>query len=387
VYRSATTIELGGLYPDGVCSSSGHGYATTVVRTLRCCLAVLLAATAIGGPIAACRGSQGSAAPSIEFVTVPEANPGGSDRLEPISGRAIGAREGQQIVLFAKSGVWWVQPFTVRPFTQIERDSTWKSTIHLGTEYAAMLVDSSYRPPVTVDVLPSPGGSVIAVSTVKGTGNFLAGARKTLTFSGYEWELRAIPSDRGGANDYDPENAWTDAQGFLHLRLAERGGRWTSVEVINTRSLGYGTYVFVVKDTSQLDPAAALGLLTWDEQGADQNHRELDIEISQWGDRTISNAQYVVQPYYVPANVVRFMAPPGQLTHTFRWEPGRASFKTFRGVTTSTSAPAVAEHEFTAGVPIPGTERVRMNLYFFRYSPAPPRSDVEVVIERFQYLP
>ena len=41
----------------------------------------------------------------------------------------------------------------------------------------------------------------------------------------------------------------------------------------------------------------------------------------------------------------------------------------------------------TAGVPIPGTEKVRMNLYFFRYSPEPPQSDVEVVIERFQYLP
>ena len=48
---------------------------------------------------------------------------------------------------------------------------------------------------------------------------------------------------------------------------------------------------------------------------------------------------------------------------------------------------AVAQHEFTSGVPTPGAERVRMNLYFFRYAPAPPQSDVEVVIERFQYLP
>ena len=51
------------------------------------------------------------------------------------------------------------------------------------------------------------------------------------------------------------------------------------------------------------------------------------------------------------------------------------------------TAPAVAEHEFTAGIPVPGTERVRMNLYFFRYSPQPLSRDVEVVIERFQYLP
>ena len=102
------------------------------------------------------------------------------------------------------------------------------------------------------------------------------------------------------------------SQGFLHLRLAQRGERWTSVEVIITRSLGYGTYVFMVKDTSQLDPAAALGLLTWDEQGADQNHRELDIEISQWGDRTHSATRSTLfSRYYVPANVVRFIGAAG----------------------------------------------------------------------------
>lgn len=335
--------------------------------------------------LAACRVPGGP--PSIEFVMVPEAAPGGSDRVAAISGRVTGARGDQQVVLFARSGVWWVQPLTIRPFTKIESDSTWKNSIHLGTEYAALLVDAGYRPPATTDVLPKPGGPVSAVATVKGTGNFETRARRTLMFSGYEWELRTIASDRGGANDYDPENAWTDDKGFLHLRLAQRNGRWTSAEVINTRSLGYGTYSFVVRDVSQLDPAAAIGLLTWDEQGAEDNHRELDIEISQWGDRTINNAQFVVQPYYVPANVVRFAAPGGPLTHIMRWEPGRAAFRTVRGTNSSAGAPMVAEHEFTSGVPIPGTEKVRMNLYYFRYSPVPPRGDVEIVIEKFEYLP
>jgi hypothetical protein len=337
--------------------------------------------------MAACQMPGRAGNPTIEFVSVPEAAPGGSDRLAPISGRVTGARADQQIVLFARSGVWWIQPFTVRPFTQIEPDSTWKNEIHLGTEYAAVLVEPGYRPPATTDVLPKVGGSIAAVATVKGTGDFQTRPAKKLMFSGYEWELRTISSDRGGANDYDPDNAWTDARGFLHLRLAQRNGRWTSAEVINTRSLGYGTYSFVVQDSSLLDPAAAVGLLTWDDQGAEQNHRELDIEISQWGDRSISNAQYVVQPYYVPANVVRFVAPPGQLTYSMRWEPGRAAFRTVRGASSARGAPVVAEHEFTSGVPIPGTEKVRMNLYYFRYAPEPPRGDVEIVIEKFEYLP
>lgn len=351
-------------------------------RALICAIGVALCAS-----VSACRAERASVAPSVELGVVPEAAVGGSDRLAPIGGRVTGARPGQRIVLFTKSGIWWVQPFTVQPFTNIEADSTWTSRIHLGTEYAALLVDSGYRPPATTDVLPKPGGAVIAVATAKGTGEFVERSRRTVSFSGYEWELRQTPSDRGGANDYDPANAWTDADGFLHLALTEREGRWTSAEVILTRALGYGTYVFVVRDTSRLDPAAALGLLTWDDHGADQNHRELDIEISQWGDPSIPNAQYVLQPYYVPANVARFSTPPGVLTHSFRWEPGKASFSTVRGAGVLAGAPVVAQHDFTSGVPVPGSERVRMNLYYFRYARIPPQKNVEVVIERFQYLP
>lgn len=357
-----------------------------MLRTSRCDLRPVVAAVVVFLTWA-CQFPGSNSAPSIDFVTVPEAGPGGSEHLAPISGRVTGSREGQQIVLFSKSGVWWIQPLTVKPFTSVEEDSTWKNTIHLGTEYAALLVEPGYRPPATTDVLPKVGGPVVAITTVKGKGGFAEQPKKTLMFSGYEWELRWISSDRGGANDYDPSNAWVDEHGFLHMRLAQRNGRWTSSEVINTRSLGYGTYSFVVRDTSHMDPAAALGLLTWDEQGAEQNHRELDIEISQWGDRSISNGQFVIQPYYVPANVVRFQAPAGQLTHSFRWEPGRAAFKTARGANAASRGPAVAEHEFTAGVPIPGTERVRMNLYYFRFAPEPPRGDVEIVVEKFEYLP
>ena len=285
--------------------------------------------------------------------------------------------------------MWWIQPLTVQPFTAIESDTTWKNAIHLGVEYAALLVEAGYRPANTTDELPAAGGGVLAVATVKGTGAFTLASRapRHLTFSGYDWEVRQIPSDRGGANDYDADNAWTDADGMLHLKLRQREGRWTSAEIILTRSLGYGTYVFVVRDVSQLDPAAAIGFLTWDEQGVAENHRELDVEISQWGDPSVANAQYVIQPYYVPANVVRFAAPPGRLSHSFHWEPGRATFRSIRGVGSPAGGTAFAQHEFTSGVPTSGNETVRINLYYFRYAPNPPKGDVEVVIERFQYFP
>ncbi len=127
-------------------------------------------------------------------------------------------------------------------------------------------------------------------------------------------------------------------------------------------------------------------MFTWDDHAVDQNHRELDIEISQWGDPSIPNAQYVLQPFYVPANVARFSTPRGTLTHSFRWEPGRASFRTTRG-NNPRAADVVAQHEFASGVPSPGAERLRMNLYYFRYAPQPPQKDGEIVVERFRHLP
>jgi hypothetical protein len=109
-----------------------------------------------------------------------------------------------------------------------------------------------------------------------------------------------------------------------------------------------------------------------------------DIGLS---DPVSKNAQYVVQPYYVPANVTRFLVPTGTLTHVFRWEPGRVSFVTVSGSRTDSKARAVGEHVFTSGVPAPGIESVRMNLYVFNGSGTPMQNEAEVVIEKFEYLP
>jgi hypothetical protein len=327
-----------------------------------------------------------TAPPAIELSAVPDAAEGGTGRLGPIAGLVRGARPGDHVVIYAHSGVWWVQPYAAQPLTDIAADGSWSSQIHLGTEYAAFLVDAGYKPTPKIDTLPAAGGGVRAVATRKGAGTLTERPRKTIAFSGYEWDVRRSPSDRGGPNDYDPENAWVDDAGALHLKIARRGDQWTSAEVALTRPLGYGTYVFVVRLPPDLAPAAAFSLITWDDEGLDQNHRELDVEMSRWGDPRTANTQYVVQPYYVAANVHRFTSPAGRLTHSFRWEPGRASFRSFRGADTTGDHP-IARYEFTAGVPTPGNERVRMNLYYFRYSPASLETEVEVVVERFQYLP
>ena len=332
-----------------------------------------------------CAARQAATTPSIEFTVIPPAAEGGPDKRAPIAGRVHGARPGQQIVLFAKAGIWWVQPTRDESFTSIQPDSTWTNSIHLGTEYAALLVESGYRPPQTIEVLPPEGGDIVAVKTVEGEKS--EAGPKTLQFSGYEWQVRSVRSTRGGRNNnYDNANAWTDANGFLHLRIAQNSGEWSCAEVKLSRSLGYGTYRFVVRDVSHLEPAAVLSLFTWDEADAGQNHRELNIELARWGDAASKNAQYVVQPYYVPANVVRFNVPAGVLTHSFRWEPGRIAFKTVRGSVADGPNP-IAQHVFTSGVPSPGGESIHLDLFIFGNAKDPLRNDVEVVIEKFEYLP
>jgi hypothetical protein len=345
-------------------------------------LVVFVAFTVIG-----CQPAQPPAAPAIEFTTIPEALEGGPQAMTQIAGRVSGAKPGQRIVLFARSGVWWLQPDTAKPFTTIQPDSTWRSPTHFGFEYAALLVGSAYVPPSTLDSLPVPGGDVIAVATTKGTPSTKQ-ARKTLQFSGYEWEVRQSASERGGTLSlHDASNAWVDDHGFLHLRIAKRDADWTNAEVTLTRSLGYGTYMFVVRDTSALEPAAAFSMFTWDPGGGDPNHREMDIEIARWGDPANKNAQFVVQPYYVPANVVRFAAPAGLLTHSFRWEPGRVLFKTVKGGSGLQGAPTIAEHLYTSGVPSPGAEAIRLALYVFTFTAHPLKNGAEVVVEKFLYLP
>lgn len=115
-----------------------------------------------------CRARQANSEPYIKFTRVPLAEEGGPEKLDLIEGRAVDARPGMQIVLFARSGIWYVQPFADQPLTQIQPDSSWKSTTHLGTEYAALLVEPGYQAPPSTDVLPTTGGGVIAVAVMKG---------------------------------------------------------------------------------------------------------------------------------------------------------------------------------------------------------------------------
>lgn len=339
--------------------------------------------------LAACNSRWLNPKPKITFTKVPPASVGGPDKLGTIEGRVSHVKSGQQIVIYAGTDeLWWVQPFTDRPFTKIDARSEWKSQTHLGRQYAALVVEPEYHPPNTMRVLPEPGGGIAAIAIVKGEGpEPPSPATKTLHFSGYDWKVRSESSSRGGVTLFDLANASTDARGALHLRIARAGSDWTCAEVNLTRSLGYGLYRFVVRDSSQLEPAAVLSMFTYDNSGEDRNHREIDVELSRWGNPQNRNAEYVVQPYYMPQNVYRFTAPRGVVTYSFRWDPGKATFRAVRGSSGDQGPGAVAEHVFTAGVPTPGGEFAHVSFYFVGNGPSQIQNPAEVVIEKFEYLP
>jgi hypothetical protein len=230
---------------------------------------------------------------------------------------------------------------------------------------------------------------VVAVSIVKGTGSVELAHTKPLQFSGYDWKVRTIASDRGGLNNlYEPDNAWTDANGALHLRIKRSGDKWSCVQMDLPRSLGYGTYIMTVRDVSRMEPAAVLSMNTFDDWGGDQHYREMDVEMSRWGDAANkNNAQFGVQPFYVPDNVAAFVAPAGPLSSSMHWESGRVSFKTVRGLSMTAGAPVVSEHVFTKGVPTPGQETLQLLFYVIASDKSPMQKDSEVVVEKFEYLP
>ncbi|HTD74363.1 MAG TPA: hypothetical protein VK652_12620 [Steroidobacteraceae bacterium] len=349
--------------------------------------------------LAACHSSSKTSAPTLAFSKVAASYQEGpyktdmSERdykTDVVEGRATGAQPGQRIVLYAKTdGRWGLCRQSDQPFANIETDGRWKASVHLGIQYAALLVDPTFNPPEQTESLPLVGNGVVTLVVVDGEGAAPALPQPTiLNFSGYEWKTSAGPIFHAGSrNFFEPANAWTDEGGALHLRISGSPGKWNTAEVKLTRSLGYGTYSFQMRNVSQLEPSALLTLITWDGLGTESNRHELDVELGRWGYLENTNVKYVVQPYYVPADSVAFRAPPGPYTHSFRWEPGKVTFSTVAGSGNTTGGRVINQHVFTSGVPSPGGESVRIALYVFYQGHIPLEKENEVVIEKFEYLP
>ena len=139
--------------------------------------------------------------PYIEITNIPPAQRGGGPEMDLISGRVQRTSKEQRVVLYARSGAWYVQPYADQPFTEVNADDTWSSSTHLGTEYAALVVEPGYAPSPWVTHLPTTGEGVLAIAVVEGRPPFwrswwflsllaLAGVAALLAF--YRWRLHQV---------------------------------------------------------------------------------------------------------------------------------------------------------------------------------------------------
>lgn len=214
---------------------------------------------------------------------------------------------------------------------------------------------------------------------------------RKLQFSGYDWTVKSSTQKVGPGPNYfsnSSNNVAVDALGRLHLKITQRDGHWYCSEIVSARSFGYGTYRFYLDSVvDNLDPQVVLGMFTWND-APDYHHREIDIEVSRWGRAENENGQFVVQPYRVPQNIVRFQIPSGlpASKHLFTWKPDSVFCQSVNG-SASPQSSIIKEYTFTQGVPRAGGENVRINIWLLAGRPPADSKEAEVMISKFEFVP
>jgi len=208
-----------------------------------------------------------------------------------------------------------------------------------------------------------------------------------IEFSNYSWFVKTSIGKTGPGPNYfyfNKSSTFVDSEGELHLGIVSDGDKWYASEVVLTEALGYGEYEFVLAgDLSELDENAVLGLFTYDLSLVDKKdhyHREIDFEISRWGDSSAPNSQFAIQAPKDRMPMKRFeLQDPGDLIILMDWREDYVYLvmRDFEGVVIDSmnySGPSVPEA---------GDERARINLWL--YDGGVPSDAVEVVVKEFSY--
>jgi len=336
------------------------------------------------------------AEPTLEFTSVPAL--GSTANLSGTASGIVIADHRVVVYIFVQS--WWIKPGNAAPLTVIAPGGDWTADITTGgadpvaTKIAAYLVPQTYSPPLLNGAATLPeelDDNALASAVVERQ------STNAFHFSGYDWDVKTSGGILFGPGlnffSDSTDNVWVDGAGKLHLRITHRDDQWQCAEVIALHDLGYGTYRFYLDSAvDALDPNVVLGLFTWSDDPAFA-HREIDIEISRWGiavDPT--NAQYVVQPFETLGNLVRWTIPTAvaPTTHSFTWAGDRIDFLSHNGAFAPppASVPEISQWSYTgANIPEPGDERVRLNLWLFNGAAPTDGEEVEVVINRFVFVP
>ncbi|MCP4245788.1 MAG: hypothetical protein GY778_01950 [bacterium] len=373
------------------------------VRRWQSSILVLILLGAIHASLARGNAAPPSKAPKIELTQVP---PTGSD--EDLRGRVANVDSAaHRVAICIFVDAWWTKPTFEAPTVPIQADGSWQADITTGesdamaSKIAAFVIPVGAAPPRVAGEAELPTALVqLALASVVVERKPLreqSTYRRFVQFSGYRWSVKSRDFPVGpGPNRFSDrkEDVWVDDRG-LHLTIRKRNEHWYCTEVILQESFGYGTYVFYTMGSpDSLDLNVVAGMFTWETE-APAPHIELDFEYARWGDsEDPTNAQFVVQPFQTPGNLVRYRVEPERvdrgLTHVLVWSKDKAEFTTARGHHRPDRIPAsaiISALIYTGpGVPEPGNENVRVNLWLDRGAPPRDGRPAEFLVTRFAYV-
>ena len=239
-------------------------------------------------------------------------------------------------------------------------------------------------------------------------------------FSGYQWKYKNATTPVGpGPNRFAGNNefAWVDPFGNLHLKIAQKNNVWKCSEIISTKVVGYGTYVFTcLSDISNFNERVVFGFFTWDDYSFQtQANSEIDVEFSRWGKATDSNlVTYSAQPVifsnpipysertYKPNIATSFLKQP--MTYMMKWTPDSIRWESYAGVNypgnnlvsswtfTKNNIPrSKIENNLTSNpivIPAPSdSTRFRFNFWLLNGQAPSNGQSHEIVLSNFQYTP
>jgi hypothetical protein len=230
-----------------------------------------------------------------------------------------------------------------------------------------------------------------------------AGVKKTLSWSGYTWDVRETQDTHGpGPNAWSDSaaTAFVDGSGYMNLKISQEGGLWRCVELEGPH-LGYGKYTWVVDtDPTSWQIQPVLGLFTYDDTDDGTAHwREIDIEFSKWNFAPEpSRSWFSVQPIQTPAGTTSGGSPAINYfeqrisdhavnanipyTCSFTWQKGQVYFRV-----TDSLGNLIGENLVNDAVPVPDNETIRMNLWLIGGQPPADANPVIVKIRSFAFEP
>lgn len=223
--------------------------------------------------------------------------------------------------------------------------------------------------------------------------------KRKIVFSGRTWSVLQSEWEMGvGPNRFtdSPDDIWVDSEGNLHLKIVYKDPNWYCTEAVANESLGYGTYVFTLRDeVNSLDPNMILGAFLYDVPDALGKPREIDFEFTRWSDANDpNNAQFAIQPANEPNLLNRFImgysADTETTTHAVTWKPSRIDFSSYYGeYTPHPRGKNIIDFWSYIGEynPRPGCENTRINFWLRWGDPPRNKQDAEIVIKSFRYLP